>query len=431
MLQRSGCRSVIVAENSVDQLGDVLPRQDQSLTLLLPDPAAEAYAAQFPRHRFIGFSQMKQGVPEPVPVADENAVAYLLFTSGSTGKPKGVMVSQHNGVALMDWFQSHYDLGPEDRFSQNFALTFDPSVSDMFAAWWSGACLCVPLDREKLKADGYILRSRLTVWNSVPSIAIMMQRMNLLKPGRFPTLRYSQFCGEGLPPEIAQAWSEAAPNSVLDNLYGPTETTVFCTIYRWDPARSPAECVRGLVPIGETFPNTRAFVADENYREVPAGTEGELLIAGDQVTLGYLDDPEKTRASYVIPPGKDETYYRSGDLFMRPAEDAPLVFLGRIDHQVKVRGHRVELGEVEAALRDISGATQAVAIGWPRTSGGAQGLIAFVSIPVDVQEMRRRMAERLPDYMVPNEILPLDRFPLNNNGKVDRKALLQHLEKSA
>jgi len=162
---------------------------------------------------------------------------------------------------------------------------------------------------------------------------------------------------------------------------------------------------------------------------VPSCDHGELLLSGPQVTLGYLNDPEKTSAAFVLPPGADSMHYRTGDLVRRPEDGLPLTYLGRVDHQIKVHGHRVELGEVEAAVRATTGEEAVVALGWPRNESAASGIVAFVGAEaVDASSVRKQLAARLPDYMVPWEIRTLRQLPLNDNGKFDRGALLALLE---
>jgi acyl-coenzyme A synthetase/AMP-(fatty) acid ligase len=174
-----------------------------------------------------------------------------------------------------------------------------------------------------------------------------------------------------------------------------------------------------------------ALVVDGELREVGEGEEGELLVAGPQVTLGYLDDSERTRAAFVEPPGKAETHYRTGDRVVRDSSGI-LHYLGRLDHQVQVHGHRVELGEVEAAIREATGTVAVVALGWPVTHGRVGGIVAFLAAEdaFDVAGLRAKLAARLPDYMLPREVHVLPELPLNANGKVDRPALRARLEAS-
>ena len=302
----------------------------------------------------------------------------------------------------------------------------------MFVAWGQGACLCAASPSTLIKPGKFITEAQLTVWFSAPSTGAFMRRLGSLKPGTYPQLRLSLFCGEALPLELAQAWQDAAPASIVENLYGPTELTLACTLYRWDPETSPAECELGVVPIGFPYPRMQPLVADEQQREVPEGETGELLMAGPQVALGYWQDEEKTAAAFVVPPGKDVVYYRTGDRVRRPIGDAPLAYLGRVDNQVKIMGIRVELGEIDAALREASGVDAALAVGWPLTQTGVGGVVGFVGAPgADGKEIRAKVAAALPEYMVPREVRVVDELPLNANGKFDRKALLERLKAEA
>jgi acyl-CoA synthetase (AMP-forming)/AMP-acid ligase II len=251
----------------------------------------------------------------------------------------------------------------------------------------------------------------------------------MLKPNSYPGLRWSLFCGEPLSVEVAHAWARAASASTVENLYGPTEATIACTAYRWQEEQSRAESCFGIVPIGAPLAAMTALVVDDALREVPAGGEGELLMAGPQVTAGYWREPVKTRASFVVPPGRDCIYYRTGDRVSKAGPEAPLVYRGRLDHQIKILGYRVELGEVEAAIREAARVDAVVALGWPRTASGANGIVAFVGDEdVDVDVLCRQLSARLPSYMVPRAFHLLPELPLNANGKFDRKALAASLE---
>jgi acyl-coenzyme A synthetase/AMP-(fatty) acid ligase len=174
----------------------------------------------------------------------------------------------------------------------------------------------------------------------------------------------------------------------------------------------------------------RALIVDEQLREVKNGTDGELLMSGPQLSLGYWQDEAKTRRAFVRVAGENGTYYRTGDRVRRSAINKPLVYLGRLDNQIKVLGHRVELGEVEAAIRQLSGLQGVVAIGWPTTESGADGIEVFLETDrFDTRSLATRLKEKLPVYMLPRDIMVLDRIPLNANGKYDRQALQLILEK--
>lgn len=432
MLDRSGARALIVGAECLDHLEPLLAAAggDRRLILL---PELDADAAAAPGHTLIGAAGLAAGEDAGAPAPSPDATAYLLFTSGSTGTPKGVGVSHRNVLPFVDEIVARYGIGPEDRLSHTFDLTFDLSVFDMFVTWDRGACLCCPSGSQLMAPGRFIRDSRLSVWFSVPSTAVFMRKLGMLKPDSYPALRLSLFCGEPLPAEVARAFRAAAPNAILENLYGPTEATIACTLYRWSDEQSPDECVHGVVPIGDPIGAMRTIVVNERLHEVEPGGEGELLVTGPQVTPGYWQDAERTAAAFVVPPGREEVHYRTGDRVRRPRRTGePLVHLGRLDHQIKVLGHRVELGEIEAALREESGVDAAIAAGWPQTAAGAAGIVAFLGdAGVDVGVLREALSARLPDYMVPRRIELLDELPLNANGKFDRRALLASLDQDA
>jgi amino acid adenylation domain-containing protein len=433
MLVRSAARSLIVDESAARQLDEVLEGVETPLVLLLPDHAdVSAFAARWTKHTFLSQAALRPASEWQAGEVDPNGIAYLLFTSGSTGTPKGVMVAHRNATHFMDVMTERYRVTPEDRFSQTFDLTFDLSVFDMFMAWDNGACLCAPTQAQKMLPGRYITDCRLSIWFSVPSTAVLMSRLRVLKPGKYPGLRLSLFCGEALPVEIVQKWAEAAPNGPLENLYGPTELTIACTLYQWNSEASPAEAELGVVPIGEPYPGMKVLVVDEQLREVPVGETGELMMTGPQLTLGYYRDAERTAAAFTKPAEHDEIYYRTGDRVRRPEPGKPLIYLGRVDNQIKIQGYRVELGEIEAVLRQEAGVDVAIAIGWPVTSSGADGVVGFLGTEqADTAAIRQRVMDRLPPYMHPSELKLIAEFPLNANGKVDRKALQAMLAREA
>jgi len=429
MLEQAGCRSLIVDRDSLVQLEEVLAGTAAPMLVLVPElEDVTDLRAAWPTHTILGAADLASAATWTEPEARPDAVAYLLFTSGSTGIPKGVMVAHRNVRAFLDYVLERYEITEQDRMSQMFDMTFDLSIFDMFAAWERGAWLCCPPKKALMNPSGFIKEMELTVWFSVPSTAVFIKRLRALRPGAFPSLRLSLFCGEPLPLSVAAAWDEAAPNSVVENIYGPTELTIACTYYRWDAVRSPAEAKIGIVPIGEPFPGMRSLIVDQQLNEVAPGQHGELLMTGPQMTLGYWKDADKTAGAFITPGGRSEVYYRTGDRVRRPMPGEPMTHLGRMDSQIKLRGHRVELGEVEAAVRDACGRDGVVAVPWPVTENGYEGIEVFVEAdPLDAVALRSDIADRLPDYMVPRRFHFLDRVPLNVNGKFDRKALVASL----
>ena len=355
-------------------------------------------------------------------------VGYVEFTSGTTGVPKGVVVPVQAVAAFIEASRDLFAVGPGDRTAGLSEITFDISVFDMFFTWDRGAALHVVPAAQAMAPLAYLREQGITVVFGVPSVARMLSRMNLLRPGALPSLRVSIFAGEPLPVTLAESWSAAAPQSVVENFYGPTEAAVSCSHQRFEPGGgTPSE--RGIVSIGHAFPGTKLRVLDAGRRSVTPGTAGELAIAGAQLALGYHGDAEQTARKFIHL--DDDRWYLTGDLAVADG-DGRLFYLGRLDNQVKVRGHRVELEEVEAHLRAISGVEAVAVVPWPVRDGSADGLLAFLAGDLDdrVAELRTALRARLPPHMVPTALHIVDSLPLTANGKIDRKALQAGLERT-
>lgn len=362
--------------------------------------------------------------------ADRKAgdLAYIIFTSGTTGTPKGVMVTNGNVAAFLAALRERYAFGPHDRVAQANELSFDNSIFDVFNAWSAGASLNIVPAAQAMGPLHFIRSHDLTVWFSVPSTAIFMQRMKMLLPGTLPSLRYSAFAGEALPVATAQAWRAAAPNSILDCLYGPTETTVVCTGDRFSDEVHTTES-RGIVSIGKPFPGMEARILDESLNVVPQGTPGELAFSGSQVARGYFRNAEQSAARFRLLDGN--IWYLTGDLAYQD-QTGLYHHLGRTDNQVKVNGYRVELEEVEAHLRTVCCTDSVAVVAWPMAHGTAAGLVAFVSgVETGTGEIREGMKARVPAYMVPARVHSLPALPATANGKCDRKTLIGLLEQGA
>jgi amino acid adenylation domain-containing protein len=429
IIERTELSSILVDERGEKLLPDLVSEEPRLWVLPHRDDVSDL-TERWPSHRWIGRGEMAPASSWRDPDASPEDIAYVLFTSGSTGEPKGVVLEHRNVNAFVDGVRERWTPTHEDRISQMPEVSFDGSVFDIFQCWDVGATLCVPSDMDLLKPADFIVREKLTVWTFVPSMAGIMLRLKLLEPGAFPLLRASMFGGEVLPQSVAEAWSKAAPHSFVENHYGPTETTVSVSSYRWRED-SPAECHDGALPIGTPFGKTTCRILDPEGREVAPGEAGELWVAGPQVARGYWRDPVRTDRSFCVPPGSDVRHYRTGDRVLRPAEGGPMIFIGRIDDQLQVRGHRVEMGEVEGVLRDAVDAL-VVAMGWPEhVVGTADGIVAFIQgseSEVDLDEVRAAMDRNLPEYMCPREYIFMDQLPTNPNGKVDRLLLKGMLE---
>ena len=355
--------------------------------------------------------------------ASPDNLAYVIYTSGSTGRPKGAMLAHRGVVNRLQWMQDAYGLTDDDRVLQKTPYSFDVSVWEFFWPLMTGATLVVA--RPRGHQDGaYLVRviaeQRITTLHFVPSMLQIFLREKGL--ARCRSLRRVICSGEALPFETQERFF-AALDAELHNLYGPTEASVDVTF--WACERGSA---RRTVPIGRPIANTRAYVLDRRLRPVPVGVSGELYLGGVALARGYHGRASLTAERFVPDPFSVEgggRLYRTGDV-ARYLGDGNIEFLGRADSQVKVRGFRVELGEVEAALGECAGVRQAVVLAKEWGGAGDQRLVAYLAgdrEAVRVADVRRALKERLPEYMVPSAFVFVEEWPLTPSGKVDRRRL--------
>jgi amino acid adenylation domain-containing protein len=430
---------LIVALYAVHKAGGAflpldLSHPDERLGRMLADSgAAVVVTVERYRERFVDFrtlcldtdSSSLAAAPSTRPPLEIQGdhLAYVIFTSGSTGAPKGAM-NTHAAIAnRLLWMQETYRLEAADRVLQKTPATFDVSVWEFFWPLLVGARLVVA------RPDGhrdptYLLRTvvdeGITVLHFVPS----MLQIFLEEPGaeRAAGVRQVLASGEALSEELARRFFERLPGARLHNLYGPTEAAVDVTAWTCEPG-----AVGAGVPIGRPIANIQIRILDRGLRLVPAGSPGELCIAGAGLARGYLGRADLTAERFVPDPGSaglGERLYRTGDL-ARWRPDGALDYLGRIDHQVKIRGVRIEPGEIEAALAAFPAVRDGVVLAREDRPGDRR-LVAYV-VPrggeLRVEELRDFLRQRLPEALVPAAFVELDALPLSANGKLDRKAL--------
>lgn len=345
-------------------------------------------------------------------------LAYVMFTSGSTGEPKGVMISKVGLSNFVDWAIREMALTREDRWSQHPNIAFDLSVLDIYGALCSGGSLH-PLitGTDRMLPARFIRDRQLTIWDSVPSVIDMMRAANEATAKNFSSLRLLTFCGEPLLLEHVEAIFEANPDVDIHNTYGPTEATVSCTLLRLnrDTYRSTSQ---GSIAFGEPIQNMGLhLVGGENV------DEGEILLSGPQVASGYWNAPELTKAVFleVDVDGIKTPVYRTGDWGAR--KNGHNYFISRIDRQIKIRGYRVELEEVDKAARD-SGVRLAC------TVLVDHALHCFVEGEgdIDIPLLRARMENILPAYAMPSSLQQIDYLPRNANEKIDANLLIERVE---
>jgi amino acid adenylation domain-containing protein len=368
------------------------------------------------------------------PLTEERAIetdlAYILYTSGSTGTPKGVMISHRNSLAFVEWAASAAGLTEEDRVCSPAPLNFDLSVFDVFATCRAAACMTVLPDRTAtfpVSITQWLTRERISVWYSVPSVLTLLACYGSLRQFDLSCLRTVIFAGEVFPPKYLDRLIAELPHPRYMNWYGPTETNV-CTAFEL-PANGEAGSVPGPVPIGKACTNTEVFaVTTEGCRVSRPGDVGELFVRGPSLMRGYWGQPAKTREALVPSPFRaeyEDLVYRTGDLVTLDSAGNYL-YLGRRDSMVKVRGYRVELGEVEAALYRHPAIREAAVLPVPDELLGSR-LRAVVAGGGPAELTRESVLDHcrhwLPSYMVPDVVEFREALPRTSTGKVDRAGL--------
>jgi D-alanine--poly(phosphoribitol) ligase subunit 1 len=358
-------------------------------------------------------------------------IHYIMFTSGSTGEPKGVPITYGCLQSFLRWLLAeHAFMAGREVFLNVVPYSFDVSLMDTYPALMMGGTV-VSVTKAEIANPKQLYRllagSELTTWVSTPSFARMCLAEPTFQEGMLPRLRRFLFCGETLAPDVASQLLDRFPGAELWNTYGPTEATVATTSIRITREilgqYSP-------LPIGYPMPESRVLVMDEAARALPAGERGEIIICGPNVSPGYLNRPELNETAFFHLNG--QRAYRTGD--WGRYRDGMLFFEGRIDNQVKLHGYRIELADVEANLRALAGVRDAVVLPVLK-QGAVDSLAAFVILNEQPARsefqmacaLKGQMIERLPPYMIPRRFSFLESFPLNTNGKADRRRLAEAL----
>jgi D-alanine--poly(phosphoribitol) ligase subunit 1 len=352
---------------------------------------------------------------------------YIIYTSGSSGEPKGVVITLQCLTTFLNWMLDEQQLMEAgETFLNQAPFSFDLSVMDLYLSLATAGTL-FSIEKEEIANPKLLYsafgRSGITTWVSTPTFAQMCLAERRFGQTMLPELRRFLFCGETLAPETASQLLDRFPNADVWNTYGPTETTVACASVR---VTRDLLARYSPLPIGAPMPGANIFIADVNAEPVNAGERGEIIIAGANVSPGYLGQPGLTEASFFRLSGMRA--YRTGD--WGRTKDGFLFFEGRIDGQVKVNGYRIELGDLEENLRALPAVADAVVLPVLR-NGVAESLAAFVVLVERRSEsefelttrLRAQLSERVPSYMLPRKIIFYDSFPITANGKTDRRRL--------
>lgn len=371
---------------------------------------------------------------EPLRLAKPEQTAYIIFTSGSTGRPKGVMVGHTAIVNRLKWMQDHYPLGANDVVAQKTPCSFDVSVWEFWWPFIAGAKLVMAepdAHRDPQAMQSFFAQYGVTTTHFVPSmLAAFVASLTPENVDCCNTLKQVFCSGEALPTALCREW-EALTHVPLHNLYGPTEAAVDVS---WYPAYGPelAAVEGNSVPIGFPVWNTGLRILDAMMRPVPFGVAGDLYLTGIQLAQGYLGRPDLTASRFIADPfAPGERMYRTGDV-ARWLDNGAVEYLGRSDDQLKIRGQRIELGEIDRAMLSLPDVAQAVAHACvfnqaAATGGDARQLVGYVvsesGLPLDRDALLESLRTQLPPHMVPVVLLQISALPLSANGKLDRKAL--------
>ncbi len=350
---------------------------------------------------------------------------YVNFTSGSTGVPKGVVVSHRSVIDFIETFVKTFGIGSGDVLANQAPFDFDVSVKDIYSALYTGAKVFL-IPREYFSNPTVLMdaisAAETTVLIWAVSAMCFVTIMNALEYKTPEHLRLIMFSGEVMPVKQLNKWKKYLPDAVYVNLYGPTEITCNCTyhILQKDYA------VEDVIPIGISFANEKVFLLDEEDKLVTEpGAEGEICVSGTCLALGYYKDPEKTAAVFVQNPlntAFSETIYKTGDLG-KYDEKALLYYCGRKDFQIKHMGQRIELGDIEAAASALGGVDRACCL----YDDKHKKIVLFYTGKAEKDSIADALHTKLPPFMMPNKTIRLTTFPLNKNGKIDRRSLAEHL----
>ncbi|MDD5035034.1 MAG: amino acid adenylation domain-containing protein, partial [Methylococcaceae bacterium] len=425
ILKAGGAYVPIDPASPAERIVDVL--EDCSAPLLL---TGQTELARLPATKTQRFCLEREDLSEfatdnPAPCHDGSATAYIIYTSGSTGRPKGVMISHRNALASTGARLAHYP-GRVEGFLLLSPLAFDSSVAGLFWTLSQGGQLCLPVEgshQDMQNLVRLVTTARLSHLLCLPSLyAVLLEETDA---DRMTSLKTVIVAGETCPPSLCAAHFARLPGARLYNEYGPTEATVWCSV---EPIQMESAESGQAISIGRPVANTQIHLLDAGMNQTPPGVPGEIHVGGIQLARGYLQRPDLTAERFVPNPYAvegGERLYKTGDL-ARYRPDGRLEFLGRADHQIKLRGFRIELQEIEAKLRQCPRLADAAII-LQEESAAEKRLVAYLvfdsGAPADVDFVRAFLQAALPVYMIPSGFVVLDRLPLTATGKLDRKAL--------
>jgi amino acid adenylation domain-containing protein len=404
----------INADTPTERIAEIL-QQSHAVALLCVAEDKKRFSTLHSNLLVLDESPEIHEIVTPLPHSNGGDLAYVIFTSGSTGRPKGVMLNHESLAIRLRWLQKAFQITPSDRIAQTIQFSFDPSLIEIFLALTQGACLVLaPAGFETPKAFAhFIVEQKITAFASVPSSV-----RNLLQGlAHYSATNLRVICcgGEVLPPKLASEFIEKTGARIL-NVYGPTETVILASVFECSKAMDYA-----VLPIGRPIDNTQIYVVDNHLKLLPVGVIGEIVIGGDAMAKGYLNQPDLTNERFLPDPfNAANRIYKTGDTGYIGA-DGELYFVGRIDNQVKISGYRIELGEIESLLENHAHVRSAAV----KVIDANQQKVIYAYVEaveksdVLISELSKLLRHHLPDYMQPRAIISVDLMPTKSTGKID------------
>ncbi|MBW2733137.1 MAG: amino acid adenylation domain-containing protein [Deltaproteobacteria bacterium] len=365
----------------------------------------------------------------------EGDLAYIMYTSGSTGKPKGVMLTQRNIISYCEWCADVFQLTPEDRTVNVAPFTFDISGTEIFNMAMAGSTMLMVPDQKRITTIlATVQKEKATFISTVPTVlGTMVNNPRVFSRYDLSSLRIFVSGAAVCPPIFMKKLHEHLPHATLHNHYGPTEATIYCLYHVIDPATLNVD---KPLPIGVPYENTEAYVVDSEGHEVPDGEQGELVLRGAHIAPGYFKNPEKTAAAfkpYRLLPHLNETVYHTGDLARRA--EGVFHFLGRVDDMIKSRGYRIELNEIDLALSSLDEKLREFAAVALPDELLENKIIAAVVLKeegtLEAEAIKDHCRARIPDYMVPDEVVFFEELPTTTSGKISKKEIVKRLQAEA
>ena len=352
---------------------------------------------------------------------------YVLFTSGSTGVPKGVTINHRAVIDYIDWVTETFDITEKDSLGNQAPFYFDNSILDIYSTLKTGATTYIipkTLFAQPVLLLEYLKEKKINTIFWVPSALIVVAKLKAFKNVDLSdTLRRVLFCGEVMPNKQLNVWRRFLPDVQYANLYGPTEITDACTYYIVDREFSDEE----PLPIGFPMPNTDILVLNEENEPVTGEEPGELCVRGTSLSMGYYKNPEKTKEALVQNPlnqAVPELIYRTGDV-VKYNERGEIIYLSRKDFQIKHMGHRIELGEIETAVSSLP----EISLNCCLYDEKRQKIVLFIEEELEKAYINEKISHLLPEYMLPNKVVRVEKMPINANGKIDRVKLKEYIAK--